>query len=458
LLLALLYTPAFADIVEMKDGRRIEGLVINQTPNEVLIDTVARNIRATISLPADDVRSVKGQTLPDGFFNPPPPPPRVSDPKTFKPKDTLYLEIPIVGQFGQDIFAEGIRAALAYAAKHRITHVVFTIDSLGAHDLDEAIATHHVLKSYADQLTYHALIRNCTGNALSVAIHCDSIFIAPDAQVGAASEKPGPNPKLSPEDARTLRAQLAREAAATVRNRGGDERFIQAMINPAYKLAAWKNDAGKVEIGQEPSASIPADRIVFKTGADHLLTLTSDQLARLGMPLFEGSVQDLGMPLKISNWRAESSYGATAMQDAAKKVQASLADKQGQFEARIADNVSRRQSADRALRFLMRQAQTNDPSNATYESYTVRWGRGWQQGSTEVMRDSSRQQWQWRTDQALSSLDEALQAADTLLHLDAEAVQLGLEPTYKPGELDNIAKDIQARLDTLEANRDKTEL
>ncbi|MGE5609017.1 MAG: hypothetical protein ACM359_07170 [Bacillota bacterium] len=458
MLLALPRDSAIADIVEMKDGRRFEGLVVSQTPSEVLIDTVARNIRATISLPADEVSSVKGQTLPEGFFNPPPPPPRISDPKAFKPKDTLYLEIPVVGQFGKDILAEGIRAALTYAIKHRISHVVFTIDSLGTSNLDEALETYRVLKTHADQLTYHAIIRNCTGNALAVAIHCDSIFVAPNAHVGAASEKPSPDAKLSPEDARTLRAQLAREAAASVRNRGGDERFIQAMINPAFKLVAWKNDIGKVEIGQEPSASIPPDRIIFKVGADQLLILSSEQLTQLGMPLFQGGPQDLGSALKVQSWRLESNYGTKAMQDATQKAQASLATKQGQFEARVADNIARRQSADRALRYLMRQAQANDPSNATYESYSARWGRGWQAGGTEVMKDSSRRQWQWRTDQTLSNLDEAAQAANTMTHLDAEAVQLGLQPTYQTGELENILKDIQARIDTLEANRDKTEL
>ncbi|HEX2971394.1 MAG TPA: hypothetical protein VHP11_03625 [Tepidisphaeraceae bacterium] len=454
----LLVSFAFADIVDMKDGRRFEGLIVNETDSQMHIDTVAKGIRATIALPADEISSSKRQPLPDGFFAPPPPPPRVSDPKAFKPQDTLYLEIPIVGQFGQDIFAEGIRNALEYAATHRIPHVVFTIDSRGANNLDEAVETHRVLKAHADQVTYHAILRNCTGDALAVAIHCDSIFVAPGAVVGAAHVLPAPNANLSPEDAQTLRAQLIREAVSTVRARGGNGRFVQAFLDPTYKLAAWMNEAGKIEIGEEPSASVPADRLIFKVGAGQQLVLSAEQVARLGLPLFPGNAQDLGALLQISTWRAESTYGSTAMQNAAKKAQAQLAAKQGQFESRVADNISRRQSADRALRYLIRQAETNDPSNASYESYSVRWGRGWTSGQSEVMKDSSRRQWQWRTDQALGFLDEAHQAATTLKHLDAEAVELGLQTTYKPGELDGILKDLTARRDTLAANRDKTEL
>ena len=43
---------------------------------------------------------------------------------------------------------------------------MLTIDSSGG-NLDEAIGIYNALKKYDPHITYHALIRNCTGDALA---------------------------------------------------------------------------------------------------------------------------------------------------------------------------------------------------------------------------------------------------------------------------------------------------
>ena len=98
---------------------------------------VSERIRAELTFSRDEIDSMERKPVPPGFFEPPPPPPRATEPEPTKPDEALYLEVPIDGVFGEQVFAAGIEKALRYARRYRIEHVVFRINSAGG-DLHEA--------------------------------------------------------------------------------------------------------------------------------------------------------------------------------------------------------------------------------------------------------------------------------------------------------------------------------
>ena len=109
-------------------------------------------------------------------------------------------------------------------------------------------------------------------------------------------------------------------------------------------------------------------------------------------------------------------------------------------------------------------AAENDPSDGDYSTYSsrYRWNRslggrrGWREsgGSSRLTKDS-RTQWRMRTDSAMIYLERAAKAARTLQRLEREARQLGLEPTFEPGELKLIAADMDSKYRQLGAMRNR---
>ena len=57
----------------------------------------------------------------------------------------------------------------------------------------------------------------------------------------------------------------------------------------------------------------------------------------------------------------------------------------------------------------------------------------------------------------MSYLLEAVKGLRAMKKLDPEAVKLGLDPLYQPGEIDRILMDMQARYTYLQKNREKTQ-
>ena len=111
-LLCLLST-AHADVVTMKDGRVLEGEILGGGNGTVMLDTmVSPTIRTTLRLDRAQIDDIERKPLEAGFFDPPPPAARVSKAKDFDPRAKLYIEVPIIGRLGTDVFADGVLAAI----------------------------------------------------------------------------------------------------------------------------------------------------------------------------------------------------------------------------------------------------------------------------------------------------------------------------------------------------------
>ncbi|MHC4102392.1 MAG: hypothetical protein ACYSW1_16110 [Planctomycetota bacterium] len=438
-----------ADVVEMTDGRRFEGEILREDAASVTIDTkVTATIRTTLRLDRSEVESIERKALPQGFFDPPPPAPQASDPKAHSPQDTLYLEVPIEGVFGKDIFADGVNAALRYAGRYRIRHVVFHVDSPGG-DLDESRATYDLLRRNQRQFTFHAIVRECIDGALGVAVWCDSIHVLPGARLGGGSSGSG----RADEDG-LLRAQVAREVVREAGLEGPVAEIIGAMIDPDRTLAAWRDETDELVVGAAMPPEVPATRQVFHVGPGELLVLDHEQALGLGLEPLVGGAAALGGAVGLSGWKAESDYGRRVMAETAGRKRREAEKASAKYAAAVEDNIRRREALEQYLEDNLKRAAEWNPSDASYDYYVRRWGWGWRRGKIRMTHDS-RQRWKQRTDLAMSYLLEAAEAVTALERLDREARKLGLKPSFEGTELGWVKTDIQTKYDSFAANRDR---
>lgn len=469
LLVCACASSAVADVVVLKDGRRFEGTVVGDSADSLSIDTVVSTIRVTLALKKSDIESHDKKAVPAGFYDPAPAAARVSDPTKLGDPGSIYLEVPIKGEFGKEVRASGVRAVIAYARAHRIGNLVFTIDSTGG-DLDEAQEIYDLLKAQFGKIRLHAIIQNCQGDALAVPSACDTINVLPGAKVGGLGRKLAEiSDKLAKEDEGVLRRQLATDLEATAKQRGRSGKVIRAMVDPTETLAAWQDANGELVMGAAAPADVAKDKVIFSDGPETVLMLSYEQAIALGLPPFKGEAADLGKLLDISQWQSESDYGQKTMAKAAADASAREAGVQAVFEAKAKSNVTRRQTTERSIEANMKQASDWAPtkeSYATYKNYANRWNWGYGRGysyyggsdgeDTNRLTAESRKKWRDRTDASMHYLIQSRSAMKTMQRLDAEAVTLGMAPTYKPGELDQMIKDIEVKVTYLNNHRIKT--
>ncbi len=460
--------PAAADVLETKDGRRYEGRILSQDAQMVRIDARVGRTRVILGFPPLDVSSVQEKPLAPGFFDPPPAAERVSAPSKFKPGQKLYLEVPIVGRIGEQVFAEGIAQVLRYAKAHQIQNIVFTIDSPGG-DRDEAIEIYDTLKEFKGSLKFHAIVRQCQGPALAVPVWANTIHILPGGRMGvgpearaAAEARDAKSAKDgdadSADEAEIARSQLAYKIIAETGREGLHAEMLRAMIVPNHTLCVWKDAEGN--IGWD--AVCPdggKEKVILSVGAGQTLDLTYEQARTLGMKEFKGGAQELGAFLRVDGWAAESDYGFKAMEKTSAVKQKAAKSKQDAYDAKVQANVKRRETTEAYISHSLQEAAKWDPTKASYETYADHWGWGWAWTTdypTKKYTIESQKKWKTHTDACMHYVQSAAKGLRQMKKLDAEAVKLGIEPTYKSGEIDPMLEDLGVRYKAISERRNTT--
>jgi hypothetical protein len=451
LTVSTLATPAFADQVDLSDGRSFQGKVLTDNDQIVRIDAMVIGIRTKISFPRSEVAKVTTAPLPADFFNAVPD----QQPVQVVTGQNLYLDIPVNGIIGKDIYADGILRALNYAKSHGCKAVVFEINSTGG-SVEEANKILEVLRSAQGDLQYFALVQNAVGEALPIALNAQRLFVYPNAKLGGTSEDfksfaDGSTPELQS----ILRTQLANQAGASADSNYRYPRLVKAMIDPAEADAAWIDDQGAIEVGLTLPAGVPKNRVIFQSsGKDdkRVLTLSHDQLKELGVETYNGTSDQLGAKLAAKGWKRESDYGAVAMSTTAKYLNAQTADDAKRHKQLIKNNIDRRNQLNAYIKHNLQQAASWDPNKGSYQNYAGGWY------SSPLMTNDSRANWKVRTDNASNYILQAQSAILQMKQLDAEAKRLGLDPTYPDGQLDQMAQDLAVKQDYLAGFRNKNGL
>jgi hypothetical protein len=442
-----------ADILEMYDGRRIEGQIFEETSTTVRIDTVVSGVRVKLGLPRRQIRSLQKVPLPEGFFDlEPPTEDRVSNPATLDPDADLYLEIPVVGRFGAQVTPEGIRKALSYAARYKIPHVVFYVDSQGGDRL-AARRIYETLAKYPDT-RFYALVRDSVGVAMAVTVFCEKIFMLPGSNLGGVvlhADDEGVS-----EDARALElAQVAYEVGQNAAKRGWPAPLIRAMIDPVETVFAWRDEGGQLVTAPRLPETVSRDAVIVSNGPDSVLTLNRTQAVDLGARSYNGTVEGMGAELGLTNWTRESDYGATAMMSSAKSQQRRTAVASKKKELEISRVIQRRDATKKYIDRCLTLAHAWDPEQSAYssfEKYEQKWERYW---GGPLEPTITRTRWRELTDVTIDALSKAYQGVERMKDLEDKAVDLGLEPLYPEGELEKYQDDIEVKVTLLRFWRER---
>ncbi|HEX3135538.1 MAG TPA: hypothetical protein VHX44_18385, partial [Planctomycetota bacterium] len=177
-----------------------------------------------------------------------------------------YAEIPVRGVFGKDIFATALASGVARAQLLGIRHVVFTIDSAGWNDIDEARKAFRQLSGFQNTMTLHALVKSCRGDALAVLLACDSLQLLPGAVIGGSDGGPAAADAV-------MRADVAHRVGQAAAAHGWPAEVFEAMIDPSFGLAAWKDGDGNIRVAATAPADVPAKRVILSVGAGGMVVL-----------------------------------------------------------------------------------------------------------------------------------------------------------------------------------------
>jgi hypothetical protein len=443
---------ALADKITLKDGRVFEGDILQNDSDKVRIDTMVVGIRTKITFKPSEVEKASKSPLPKDFFSPPAD--QLPGAKsTANPDDNTYIQIPIVGIIGKDVFGVGVERTLAYAKGKGVKYIVLYYDSDGG-SIDETARISRALEKYNSDFKFICIVKKCIGEAFALALLSDRGFLRPNAKVGGTPEDfKELSVDLDSNVEATLRSVMADRVADEATENGRYPLIVRAMVDPREVTAAWINDKKLIELGAALPKGIDKSRVIFENSDPahpKVLTLTHDQFDQIGLKSFAGSPSDLGAALNLKNWKEDSDYGDKAMAAAAKSFKEQKQAAKDSLEARTERNISRRTEAEAYISNNMKQAATWDPNAGNYTRYSSRWG--W--GSYGLTRDS-RAEWTARSDTATDYLRRAAAGMRTMITLDNEAKTLGLEQTYAPGELQMMLDDITVKMNMLQQFRNK---
>lgn len=99
--------------------------------------------------------------------------------------EARYFVVDLAGEFGKDIHAPGVKAAIADANKAKATHIVFKLDSPGG-SVRDADAIHHVLSEEAKDLKVVTVVTKAFSASVWVLCNSDHIFFDGKGAAGAA--------------------------------------------------------------------------------------------------------------------------------------------------------------------------------------------------------------------------------------------------------------------------------
>ena len=452
LALAFSAAPAIADIITMRDGRVLEGVIISESSRLVEFDTKLNGIRTTMSLNRRQIGKIERKPLPDGFFEarptrkPKPIAPASGSRKTESQQDPgaplkdlpkgelddgIYMSIPARGAIGHGVTASGIRKALAAAEKAQAKHIVFLIDSPGGY-AHEALQIRAVLDEFRDRFTFHALIENQALSAATVlAAGSETIHARPIGTMGAATAYSTDADTGSAEVDAKFNSAWAASIASLASSRGHDEHPFRAMVIRDVELYVRHAGDRVVFAGSAPSSKSKREDEGWERldDANTILTLTATQMAELNIAqLHDAGPEQLGSALGLTRWIDAGDKGARAMKTAT------------QERVRLGEAID---GAIDALIESAEEAKREHPLRLTL----VKWS-----GTLEIT-PKSQQDWTRSVSRSQSAWRRVQSAITRIERLKSKAEKIGALHLSIPDEtVEEIREATQSQLDWLKRN------
>ncbi len=431
---------ALGDIVTLKDGLVIEGVITEATAGAITIDTLVANIRTTEEIPRFRIASVEYKPVPEDFFEPRRPerpegtaerPASRERPDRARADDTttLYMIVPIVGTIGETVTATGLADAFRQADRRGIGHIVFTVDSPGGY-LFEANQILDLLAEHDEQFVYHTYIEDGAISAASVfAASADHIYVAPDARLGGAVAYTRDNSTGATEVDAKFNSIWASSLAARAESKGHSGDAFRAMAEQDAEL--WLSESGELRAAKASPADEELD------GRRSILTLRASQMLRAGMAQqLDVGAEEIGGLRAYEGWQESPRIGERAMTAAAKRRER-LIDKHAQLA--------------RNLELALESAADADPAS----------GRYYVDADTGRFTGGSMIKWQQACDAAMGRWNDVRSVLLAMADLDKDAAEDAAEDgalhLVTPEDQGNdLFGRVEERMGWLQENRYRT--
>jgi len=444
LLGALIANASIADVVTLKDGRVIEGIIVLDSPSKVVIETMVGQFKTKLEFRKHEVASAVRKELPEGFFNPggaaknkekKESPAR--EKRDRSDRTVRYVEIPIEGKIGVEAQAEGVERALDTAINRGVQHAIFVIDSPGGYVADaEAIAS--AIEDRRGKIRCWAVVESAISAAIWVTISCDRVFIRRDGQIGGAVVYSQDRTTGAAEVDAKMNSIIAAKLAAKAERAGLHGEAVRAMIVPEAEYYAWSDEQGRVQHGVSKPSDLPAERVIVADNDRSVLTLTGTQALDAGIATeHAGHLDELGDLVGEPGWKDAGNIGISAMAAAQRSYE-----RQREKQGRLIDDIK---TAFEELKALQDEAVGAHPNNFTY-TYDI---------ATNLLVPASQMAWRHNTDNALRLWRRLLSQTERIERMQQRAESLGLERAASYEELKKYHDACQEALFDLERNRNR---
>lgn len=438
-----------ADVVDLKDGRSFEGIIVLDSPSKVIIETMVGKFKVKMTFQRNEIRSTERKALPEGFFE------SGSNNRKAKKPDIQsttgkrqakrkpdaptirYVEIPIKGTIGVEVQAAGVERAMNTAIRRGVQHAVFTIDSPGGY-VAEAEAIAAVIEAKRDDIRCYAVIESAISAAIWVTISCDKVFMHRDGEIGGAVVYSQDQTTGAVEVDAKMNSIIAAKLASRAQRSGMNGDAVRAMIIPEAEYYVWKNDQGETRHAVREPQDLPADQLIIADGEATVLTLTGEQAHSIGMAGdYPGDLVALGAHVNAEGWEPAGNIGAAAMAAAHRAFE--------QNRTKREELIEDINTAFEELGAMQDRAVQSSPGNFTY-TYDP---------ETNLLVSASQIAWRENTDKCMNNWRILLRQTERIERMLQRAEKLGLQRNVEHKDLREYFEACQGALIELEKNRNR---
>ena len=331
---------------------------------------------------------------------------------------TRYIVIPIHERIGVEtlrddpltVTAKGIEEALKYAARKKIDHIVFTLDTPGGY-IYEAGRIAEAITAHAGDITFHAVIKRSISAGMSITYACDHVWFDPSAAAGGALSYTMDSSGSIEYDAKS-NSIWAAELANLAQTRGHNPVIASAMVLPEKEVYTWLDEEGERVVADHMPEGVEAERI---DGPETVLTLTRKLAVRLGVgQIVESGHEGIGEIIGTPRWKKFGNrYGRNVLAKATKAIIDDERDRRELYDDMI-NYVDQSANAMSTVQGTISSAMRADPKNFSY-TYMARTGE---------LTAASKRKWKRNTDSAIRVWQQALSQISAIVRKRNDASRL----------------------------------
>lgn len=438
------------DRIELKDGRVFLGWVMSEDARTIKFEAQVGKVKTNLTFkksdvlklekdpegwkpePADDARPAGEGEAPAGSR-----PAQVGD----TPGQKKFTLVPLKGEFGRDITADGVREALRASAAAGVEEVVFELDSNGGY-LHAAEGIVQAMEEHDAKLRYHVVIDKAISASIWVVTMCDTVFVRRGATTGAAVAYSIDIKTGAAQVDQKLLSALAAKLAAKAESKGQSADVFRAMIIPEAELYSWEED-GRVRVSSKRPSGVKD--VKHLDGPRTVLTLTAGEMVELGAARWIDDTNAVGTEVEGQKWRSAGDFGASAMKRGASKVERE--EKRQQQAIEEAEKLAKRlDELVPLINLAIEKANAKDP-RAVQTYYYDR--------NTGLYTPQSQQDWRRNTRAAIAAWNDVITGLREYEKCMKQCEKLtGKRPTSRL-EMETLGRLASEKIADLKANETK---